>query len=160
MFHLLIYFKDSICIFILFYVHGFYFYFFIYFYFFLFLSDCQECWVLKVDYDFSCSVLVAYINESVYMVFLLQYLVTCEGHEIIFWAVLRPAYPMMADALCIVRALTRVCVFLKRSIPFEDKKNVCKSTFRPVYKHVSTFVLFWPTPIWTFDQYTALLYNN
>ena len=48
---------------------------------------------------------------------LLRYLVTCKGHCIILLAILRVACPMLANVSYILHALTKVCVFLKRSAP-------------------------------------------
>ena len=72
---------------------------------------------------------------------LLQCLVNCEGHYIILSAI-RVACPIKANVLYIVRALTKLCIFIKNSVLFEGHYATPLSNhIDTIYKHVPLFVL-------------------
>ena len=54
----------------------------------------------------------------------MQWLVTCKGCYIILWAILKVECPMKAKALYIVKALTKVCIFLKRPVASQGYFNL------------------------------------
>ena len=124
-----------------------------------------------MPYESKCIVYYASLSlfTNIY-IYLLQWLVTCEDRYVILWAILKVECPMKVNALYIVNALTKVCIFLKRSVASQGHFNLLyNSTLKPYWlylRHVPLFALLpqrqmtikkagntscFPTPWFTFN---------
>ena len=85
-----------------------------------------------------------WVSSQTY-VYLLQWLGTCEDRYVILWAILKIECPMKVNALYIVNALRKVCIFLKRSVASQGHFNLLyNSTLKPHWlylRHVPPFAL-------------------